>query len=173
MMKKTANKSVRFTAEIHRFEKKGEKTGWTYIEIPAKVADTLMPGNKKSFRVKGKLDNHQVNEVALLPMGEGDFILPFNAAIRKGTGKVAGQTVVVVLEPDKKELTLNKEMMRCIKDEPDAFAFFKQLTRSHQNYFSKWVDGAKSNETKAKRIASILNALIRKMNYGEMIRAKI
>lgn len=45
-------KAVQFIATIHRFESKGEKTGWTYIEIPVDIAQQLKPGNKKSFRVK-------------------------------------------------------------------------------------------------------------------------
>ena len=32
----------------------GEKTGWSYIEIPAAIAQQLKPNYKKSFRVKGK-----------------------------------------------------------------------------------------------------------------------
>jgi hypothetical protein len=46
---------VQFTAIIKRFGQQGEKTGWTYIEVPAAMAEQLVPGNRKSFRVKGKL----------------------------------------------------------------------------------------------------------------------
>lgn len=44
--------TVQFTTTIHKFDKQGEKTGWTYFEIPADLAQKLKPGNKKSFRVK-------------------------------------------------------------------------------------------------------------------------
>ena len=81
---------VQFTTTIHRFEKQGEKTGWTYVEIPADLAGQLVPGNKKAFRVKGKLDNFSIKGVSLLPMGGGSFIMPLNAAMRKGIGKKAG-----------------------------------------------------------------------------------
>ncbi|MEJ0102256.1 MAG: DUF1905 domain-containing protein [Bacteroidota bacterium] len=70
---------VQYTATILQFAEQGEKTGWTYIEIPADIAQKLKPGNKKSFRVKGKLDNHPIKKVALLPMGGGRFIMPLNA----------------------------------------------------------------------------------------------
>ncbi|TAL59968.1 MAG: DUF1905 domain-containing protein, partial [Bacteroidetes bacterium] len=49
---------VKFTTVILRFDKKGEKTGWTYIAIPANVARKVKNGNKRSFRVKGKLNNY-------------------------------------------------------------------------------------------------------------------
>jgi hypothetical protein len=40
---------VQFTTTIKQFGKQGEKTGWTYIEIPADIAEKLIPGNKKGF----------------------------------------------------------------------------------------------------------------------------
>ena len=43
---------IKFTATILKFDKQGEKTGWTYIIIPSEMAQQLYPGNKKSFRVK-------------------------------------------------------------------------------------------------------------------------
>ena len=73
---------VQFTATIHKFEKQGEKSGWTYIEIPADIAQQLKPGNKKSFRVKGKLDQFKIAGVSLLPMGGGSFIMAINATMR-------------------------------------------------------------------------------------------
>ena len=41
---------IKFTATIQKFASQGEKTGWTYIVIPAELAQQLSPGNKKSFR---------------------------------------------------------------------------------------------------------------------------
>ena len=38
-----------FNARMQKFGKKGEKTGWTYIEIPADIAARLFPGLKNLF----------------------------------------------------------------------------------------------------------------------------
>ena len=65
---------ISFNATIEKFGKQGEKTGWMYIVVPSKVANKLNPGVKKSYRVKGKLDEHAIEKVSLIPMGEGDFI---------------------------------------------------------------------------------------------------
>ena len=78
---------IEFTTTIKQFDKQGEKTGWTYIDIPSDIAEKLMPGNRKGFRVKGKLDSFPFKGVALLPMGGGNFILTLNADIRKGIRK--------------------------------------------------------------------------------------
>ena len=77
---------IQFNAIILKFDQQGEKTGWTYIVIPAATADKIKAGYKKSFRVKGQLNGQAIKQKALLPMGNGDFILPLNAwAFGKGS----------------------------------------------------------------------------------------
>jgi uncharacterized protein YdeI (YjbR/CyaY-like superfamily) len=61
--------------------------------------------------------------------------------------------------------------MQCLHDEPKAWDFFKVLPGSHQRYFSKWIDSAKTEETKANRIAQAVNALAKQLGYPEMLRA--
>jgi Domain of unknown function (DUF1905)/Bacteriocin-protection, YdeI or OmpD-Associated len=160
-----------FTATLRQFAEQGEKTGWTYFEIPADIAQQLKPNNKKSFRVKGKLDNYKISGIALLPMGGGSFIMAINAAMRKGIGKRKGAMVKAKLEEDKKDFVFNKDFMECLADEPAATEFFKALPGSHQRYFSKWIDSAKTVETKAKRIAWAVTALSKKQGYPEMLRS--
>ena len=162
---------VQFTTTILQFAEQGEKTGWTYINIPADIAQKLNPGNKKSFRVKGKLDDYAIKSIALLPMGGGNFILTLNATIRKAIHKRKGAMLNVQLELDKKPLQLSKELMECLSDEPEALAYFDTLTTSHRFYFSKWIESAKTEPTKTKRIAQAVNALGRKRDFGQMLRA--
>ena len=161
---------VKFTTPIYKFERKGEKTGWTYIEIPADAAQQLKQGNKKSFRVKGKLDIHEINKIALLPMGGGNFIMPLNAAMRKKIGKRHGAMLSVQLEEDKAPFKLDHDFMECLSDDPAAVSFFNSLAKSHQHYFSKWIQTSKTETTKAKRIAKAVTALSRKLDFGSMLR---
>ncbi|MER3497762.1 MAG: hypothetical protein C4308_03545 [Chitinophagaceae bacterium] len=58
-----------------------------------------------------------------------------------------------------------------LEDEPSAKKFFATLPPSHQKYFSKWIDDAKTEPTKIKRIASAINVLSKQMGFGEMLRA--
>jgi hypothetical protein len=133
---------IDFTATLKQFAEQGEKTGWTYFEVPSDLAQRLKPGNKKSFRVKGKLDNYKITGVSLLPMGGGVFIMAVNASMRKGIAKKKGAMIRVRLEEDKNEFRFNKDFMDCLEDEHAAIAFFKTLPGSHQRYFSKWIDSA-------------------------------
>src|SRR5438093_9039927 len=127
---------VSFQAIILKFGEQGEKTGWTYIEIPASAAGQVKAGYKKSFRVKGKLDKVSIKGVALLPMGEGGFIMPLNSEMRKKLRKKEGDNLLVSLEEDRAPFEFNADLLACLEEEPEALRFFKGLPGSHQRYFS-------------------------------------
>ncbi|MBL7858540.1 MAG: DUF1905 domain-containing protein [Cyclobacteriaceae bacterium] len=161
---------ITYSATIKKFDKQGEKTGWTYIEISATQAKKLKD-SKVSFRVRGTLDAYQLEKAALLPMGDGNFILPINATIRKATGKRQGDKLKVLLEADDRKFIISPDLIACLNDDPMAYSNFKKLPGSHQRYFSKWVDSAKTSATKTKRIIMAVTALAKNQGYGEMIRA--
>ena len=166
-----ASSKISFEAELLKVDKKGEKSGWTYIEIDAELTNRLAPGNKKSLRVKGMIDNHRIEKVAVLPMGNGTFILPVNGAMRKAIARTHGSVVKVVLSLDRSTFQTDSDFEECLSQSNSATAFYKSLTPSHQRYFSKWISDAKTMETKANRIARTINALEKKMHYGQMLQA--
>ncbi len=161
---------VIFNAILEKFNQQGEKTGWTYITIPTEIAQQLLPNNKKSFRTKGKIDQHTFAGKSLLPMGKGDFIFTVDSKMRKAIGKKNGALVKIEISFDPSDYQLNETLMECLTDEPQALQFFNSLTRSHQNYFSKWIDDAKTENTKTKRIAQSINAFLKNQGFPEMIR---
>ena len=162
---------LQFTTKILRFDAQGEKTGWTYILVPGSLAAQLVPGNKKGFRVKGFLDDYAFGGISLIPMGDGNFILTLNATVRKGIRKSKGADVRVKMEVDTKPIVPPKELLECLADEPIAMERFKRLTKAHQNYFTNWINQAKTEPTKAKRIASSINALAKGLGFSEAVRA--
>lgn len=161
-----------FTTKLAKFGSQGEKTGWTYLMIPCKTAEKLKPGFKRSFRVKGQIDAYRIQYVALIPMGEGDFILPVNAVMRKALRKEHPASVEVLLELDESEMKLSEELLQCLNDEPAAKLHFQSLAPSHQHYYSRWIESSKTEQTRAKRIALAINTLAKKMNYAEMIQSQ-
>ena len=163
---------ISFTTTLLKFDKKGEKTGWTFIEISTVQAKKLKPDTKVSFRVRGKLDSHPIKQVALVPMGDGAFILAVNGVMRKAIGKKVGDKVKVTLEADESKIILSHDMMACLKDEPAALAAFKKLPGSHQKYYSRWIESAKTTATKTKRIVMTVEAMAKKMDFGAMLRAE-
>jgi len=163
---------VTFTAIIFKFADQGEKTGWTCVDIPADVAQQLKPGNKKSFRVRGMLDSFPIAGVALMPMGEGNFILTLNADMRKGIHKREGAMLQISLEEDVDfKLVVPDDLHECLTDDPEALDFFNSLPESHRRYFVNWLNSAKTMPTRVKRIVMICNAMANRMDYGQMIRS--
>lgn len=164
-----------FTTVLQKFDQKGEKTGWTYIDIPLDVTEALRPGQKTSFRVKGSLDDFPIALVALIPMGEsgeraGGFIMPVNASMRRGIRKEAGATVRVNLAVDESPMPLSADLLACLDDDPAAKDHFQTLSRGHQVYFSNWIEEAKTTTTKTKRLTQAIMGLSMGLGFGEMIR---
>ncbi|MES2427402.1 MAG: YdeI/OmpD-associated family protein [Bacteroidota bacterium] len=162
---------IEFETIILQFGEQGEKTGWRYVEIPADLAQEMKPGNKKAFRVKGKVDSFEISGFALMPMGDGNFIMPLKAEIRKAIHKESGAMVTVQLEEHKDfKVEIPADLQDCFDFDPEALSQFKSLAMSHRNYFIKWIDSAKTDETRAKRIINTVNAMLRKWDYNVMIR---
>jgi hypothetical protein len=162
---------IQFNAVIKNYKAQGEKTGWTYVEIPASVAGKIKPGSKKSFRIKGKIDNYAIEKSSILPMGEGNFILPLNKTIRKGIMKSVGATVQLKVMEDIRQLEISPDLIACLKDEPVAYEKFNKLPPSHQRYWSKWITEAKTDPTRAKRIAKTVNAMLTNQTFGEALKS--
>ncbi|MEJ7769007.1 MAG: YdeI/OmpD-associated family protein [Chitinophagaceae bacterium] len=161
---------VEFISTILQYAEQGDKTGWTYIEIPADIAQQVFPGNKKTFRVMGQLDEYRFKGINLLPIGGGRFMMPLNATLRKNIHKRRGGTLEVRLQADLEPVPIPGWMIDCLADEPSALAYFNKLPRAHQNYFIKWVESAKTEPTRIKRISQTVTAFLRGLDFGAMIR---
>jgi len=163
---------ITFKAEIERFAEMGEKTGWTYIFISAAIANEIKENCKKSYRVKGKLDQIPVEGLALVPMGEGDFIISLNATIRKKLKKEKGAVLDVSLEEDTTfKIEMPEDLELCLSDdEPELLKSFLKLPKSHQNWYINWLNSAKTEPTRTKRIVRIVSAMAKNWDFGTMMR---
>lgn len=157
---------------IEKFLNKGEKSGWTYIELLNPIAQKINPGIKTSYQVKGTLDGIEISGMSLLPMGNGNFILALNQTLLKKINKKVGDPISIVLELDNKPYEHNRDFLEFLETDERAFRYFQSLPKSHQKYFSKWIDSAKTIHTKVNRIAEAVQALSKHWGYAEMIRAK-
>lgn len=163
---------IEFDTIMLQFAEQGEKTGWTYIGIPADIAQQLKPDTRTSFRVRGMLDSLPIAGIALMPMGDGNFIMALKAGVRKKLHKNAGAMLHVCIEEDTEyKVEVPADLQECFDFEPEAVDFFNSLPKSHREYFIKWINEAKTGETRAKRIVNTVNAMLRKWKYNEMLRA--
>lgn len=163
---------INFSAVIEKFDAKGEKTGWQYLFIPCDLAQKINPGEKRSYRVKGFLDAVPIEGLALTPMGEGDYILALKSALRKQLKKEEGATVNAQLELQKDfKIAMPADLELCLLDEPILLERFLAQPLGHQHYFYNWLNSAKTEATRVKRLTMIVDAMDKHYNYSQMIRA--
>lgn len=160
-----------FKAIIQKFASKGEKTGWTYVDVPTDIILKLKLKNKKEFRIKGVMDDVKFDRLTVYPIGEGNFIIAINGDMRKQLGKKEGAQVSIKFETDESGAPQSPELEACLKEDKVALKQFKTLLLSHQNYFHRYVWSAKGEATKAGRIVNVINAMYKKQNFPEMIRS--
>lgn len=162
---------VSFKAEIERYGEMGEKSGWSYIFIAQAIAHAIKPDCKKSFRIKGTLDQTDIAGMATTPVGGGDFILALKADLRKKLKKEAGAMLEVQLEEDKDfKIEIPEDLELCLSDELQLLNNFLKLPMSHRNWYINWLNSAKTDATRTKRLVKIVSAMDRGLDFGEMMR---
>src|SRR3954464_1567192 len=137
-----------FKSILYRYSSNGEKTGWTFVEIPGDIIPKLKLKDRKGFRIKGVIDDVKFEKLSTYPTKEKGFIIALNADLRKKLGKKEGAMVSVKFELDTAKNLESKELMACLKEDPEAYKRFKTLLPSHQNYHHRYVETAKGAATK-------------------------
>ncbi len=164
---------VTFQAKIWRAETQGTAMlGWAYIEVPRAIADQLNPDYKQVYRVRGEIDGQVFSGLALMPKGEGDYMLAINGRMRKALKKGVGDMLFLRLEEDKDfTIEMPEALEVCLlDDEANLMARFMALAKSHRNYFIKHINEAKTEPTRIKRIAMTVEAMTLGLDFGAMIR---
>ena len=136
------------------------KGGWTYTLIPEVLPDKHSPFGW--VKVKGSIDGYEFNNYRLQPMGDGCLFFAVKAEIRKAIKKEVGDVVRIILYRDNTPLEIPEELIACLKDEPNAYENFQQLTESKQKEFIDWIYSAKTDETKVKRIVATIDKVVKR-----------
>jgi hypothetical protein len=127
----------------------GGKTA-TGIEVPAEVVDALGAGKRPAVRVTIKGHSYRSTVAS---MG-GRFMLPVSAENRERAGVAAGNDVDVDIELDTepREVTLPADFAAALKRNAKAASFFDGLSYSKKRWHILSIEGAKSDETRQRRI---------------------
>ena len=153
---------------LQKFSGKG---GWTYAEIPEIIQNSKNPFGWVT--VKGKIDEFELKQYKLMPMGNGKLFLPVKAAIRKKIKKQAGDYVHVILYADDSLLEIPIEIIECFKNEPKKILeTFLSFTEGEQKTYLDWIYTAKTDKTKADRILLMLDRVQKKLRFYDKERAE-
>ena len=129
----------------------------TGINVPAEVVEALGAGKRP--RVTVTINGHSYrSSVAVLG---GRYMLGVSAENRAAAGVQGGDTVDVELELDTapREVVVPSDLAAALAAEPAAQATFDGLSYSNKSWHVLQVSGAKSDETRQRRIARSVEAL--------------
>ena len=129
----------------------------TGINVPAEVVEALGAGKRP--RVKVTINGHSYrSSVAVLG---GRYMLGVSAENRAAAGVEGGDTVDVELELDTapREVTVPPDLAAALAAEPAAQATFEALSYSNKSWHVLQIEGAKSDETRQRRVARSVEAL--------------
>lgn len=129
----------------------------TGIQVPDEVVGALGSGKRPAVKVTV---NGYSYRSTVASMG-GVFMISLSAEHRAGAGVGGGDEVEVDLELDSapREVTVPPELAAALDAEPAARATFDGLSYSNKSWHVLQVTGAKTEETRQRRIARSVEAL--------------
>ncbi|MEF3310559.1 YdeI/OmpD-associated family protein [Paenibacillus sp. GYB004] len=129
----------------------------TGIQVPDEVVAAL--GSSKRPPVRVTIQGYTYR-TTVASMG-GVFMIPLSAEHRSGAGVAAGDEVTVEIELDTevRELAVPEDVLAAIERDPGAKSFFDGLSYSNKRRLILPIEGAKTVETRQRRIEKTLSLL--------------
>jgi hypothetical protein len=129
----------------------------TGVEVPEEVVRAL--GRGKRVPVVVTVGSHSYRST-IASMG-GRYMLPFSAENRQAAGVAAGDVLEVDLEVDDapRSVEVPEDLASALASAPDAGARFAALSYSAQLRHVLAVQGAKTPQTRERRIAKVIGDL--------------
>lgn len=128
----------------------GHDSGGAYIVIPFDVEQEF---GKKRPKVKVTFDG-VLYRGTLVRYGTPFHILIIRKDIRAKVGKEAGDMISVTIEQDleKRTVTVPEDLQKAMIEHPEVVSFFNNLAYTYQKEYVKWIEGAKREATRLRRI---------------------
>jgi hypothetical protein len=91
----------------------------------------------------------------------GEFLVGLNKEVRTGAGVQAGDTVSLELKLDSEPRTVDvpAALAEALDADPEAKATFEGLAFTHRKEFARWIEEAKREETRARRVTQALDMI--------------
>jgi hypothetical protein len=91
----------------------------------------------------------------------GEFLVGLNRAVRREAGVEAGDTVDVELALDTapREVEVPEALSNALAQDSEARAAFDRLAYTHRKEYARWIDEAKRDETRERRVTQALEML--------------
>ncbi|SDJ05742.1 protein of unknown function [Frankineae bacterium MT45] len=129
----------------------------TGLVVPDEVVEALGSGRRPAVRVTLNGYNYR----STIAARGGQFLIPVSAEVRAGAGIAAGDELEVELELDTEERTLEvpEDFEAALAQDPVAAEFFAGLSLSRRRGYVDWIQQAKKEETRQRRVPQAVQQL--------------
>jgi len=160
-MKET--RPLRFTSIL---ERSTNKLWGCHFRVPTRIAKQLFGNNSR--RVVCSLNGSAPHQCAILPHGNGRFVITVNKKRRDTLGLDFGMKVSVTLKKDESEygLPLPEELDELLRQDAEGRKLFHSLTAGRQRTLLHIIGSVKSPEKRVQRAIAVVNHL--KVNKGKI-----
>jgi hypothetical protein len=91
----------------------------------------------------------------------GEFMVGLNREVREGAGVAAGDTVTLELALDTEPRTVEvpPALAEALDSDPEAKATFEGLAFTHRKEFARWIEEAKREDTRKRRVTQAVEMI--------------
>jgi hypothetical protein len=131
--------------------------GGAFVEVPFDVEAVF--GSKRP-KVRALIEGVPYRGTLVRMGGEHHMLLVLKG-IREQIGRTIGDEVKVVVEVDvePRAVKIPADLLKELKKDKAARAFFDKLAYSHQREYVRWIEEAKRVETRAARVVKTIDML--------------
>jgi len=161
-------RSIEFTSIL---ERSNNKLWGAHFRVPRLAAKSLIEG--KSRRVLCSLNNAPGRQCALVPFGDGSFVITVNKPLRESLGLKFGSRIRIVLRKDRSKygLPMPEEMQEAFRQDQEGDKLFHALTPGRQRTLLYIVNSGKGIDERIFRAISVIRHLKEtggKINYRKL-----
>jgi hypothetical protein len=129
----------------------------TGIRVPDDVIAALGPSRRPPVQVTLNGYTYRTT-VAVM---NGAFMFGVSADVRANAGVAGGDEVDVeiVLDTEPREVSVPADLQAALDADPEANRFFQSLSYSHKSAYVLWIESAKKDETRERRIPEAIRML--------------
>ena len=148
-----ARQKLRFTAKIE-----GKEAGVVAVITPPVDVPEFF-GTRARVPIRGTINSYPFRS-SLMPCG-GRHMMPVNRTLCQGAGVKPGDVVEVVMERDEEKRTVEAPpvLKKALAKTKTAKANWAKLAFTHKKEMAVWIEGAKQEETRARRLAKVMQVL--------------
>jgi hypothetical protein len=149
------SKPLKFSAELLQHGKMNA----AYIEFPFDVEEVF--GVKGQVKVKALIEGKVMYRGSLAKMGYDCHVLGITQEVRKQIDKNFGDKITIILEQDLEErvVEIPADVQKLLSKHKKASEYFSGLSFTHRKEYIRWIESAKKEETRLRRLDQFMERL--------------